>query len=138
MSGRGKGGSWERVRLDPVVLESHLPSVVSIVFSPKKEITLSESERGSFLSTSQPYLEYLLLNAHKLVSFEQTDQAGLASFLQSHDGRALESKIGFEILSDFSLTNPGKAEVYGLQQLGGFLVTTDFQRLFRACNDEAS
>ncbi|GFY37634.1 hypothetical protein TNIN_145561 [Trichonephila inaurata madagascariensis] len=77
-------------------------------------------------------------SAHKLVSFEQTDQAGLASFLQSHDGRALESKIGFEILSDFSLTNPGKAEVYGLQQLGGFLVTTDFQRLFRACNDEAS
>lgn len=33
---------------------------------------------------------------------EETNQVGLAGFLQGHDGRALESKIGLEVLSDFT------------------------------------
>ncbi|XP_055605175.1 uncharacterized protein LOC129753383 [Uranotaenia lowii] len=54
---------------------------------------------------------------------EQSNQIGLASFLQSHDGRALETQIGLEILSDF--TNQTLEGQLADQQLGGFLVTTD-------------
>ena len=34
--------------------------------------------------------------------FEKTDQVGLASLLQGHDGRALEAQIRLEVLSDFT------------------------------------
>ena len=34
--------------------------------------------------------------------FEKTHQVSLASLLQSHDGRALETQVGLEILGDFS------------------------------------
>ncbi|GFS46253.1 uncharacterized protein TNIN_382041 [Trichonephila inaurata madagascariensis] len=53
-----------------------------------------------------------------------------ASFLQSHDGRALESKIGFEILSDFS--HQPLERQFTDQQLGVFLVTTDFSQSYRS------
>ena len=34
--------------------------------------------------------------------FEEADQVGFAGFLQGHDGAALETEVGFEILSDFT------------------------------------
>ena len=55
--------------------------------------------------------------------FKKTDEVGLAGFLESHDGRALESEISLEILSDFSdQTLEGQLAD---QKLGGLLVTTD-------------
>ena len=33
---------------------------------------------------------------------EQSNQVSLASLLQGHDGRALESEIGLEVLGDFT------------------------------------
>ena len=58
--------------------------------------------------------------------FKQTNKVGLASFLQRHDSRALETQVGLEILSDFShKTLEGQLTD---EQLGGFLVTTDFTK----------
>ena len=34
--------------------------------------------------------------------FEKTNQVGLAGFLESHNGGALESEISLEVLSDFT------------------------------------
>lgn len=34
--------------------------------------------------------------------FEEANQVGFASFLQGHDGRALETQIGLKVLCDFS------------------------------------
>jgi hypothetical protein len=34
--------------------------------------------------------------------FKETDQVGFASFLESHDGRRLETQIGLEVLSNFT------------------------------------
>ena len=55
---------------------------------------------------------------------EQTDQVGLAGFLQSHDGRALEAQIGLEVLSD--LTDQTLEGQLADQQLSALLVTADF------------
>ena len=54
---------------------------------------------------------------------EETDQVSLASLLKCHDGRALETKIGLEILGDFT----DKALEWQLadEELGALLVTTD-------------
>lgn len=34
--------------------------------------------------------------------FKETNQVSFGSFLKSHDGRGLESKVGFEVLGDFT------------------------------------
>jgi len=54
---------------------------------------------------------------------EQTDQVGLGCFLESSDGRALETQIGLEVLSD--LTNQTLEGQLADQQLGRLLVTPD-------------
>ncbi len=54
---------------------------------------------------------------------EKSDQVGLAGFLQGHDGRALESQIGLEILSN--LTDQALEGQLADQQLRALLVTTD-------------
>src|ERR1700678_3247976 len=56
--------------------------------------------------------------------FEKTDQVGLAGFLQSHDGGALETQVGFEILGD--LTDQTLERQFADQQFSALLVTTDF------------
>ena len=58
--------------------------------------------------------------------FKQTNKVSLASFLKSHHGRALETQVGLEILSDFShKTLEGQL---ANQQLSRFLVTTDLTK----------
>ena len=54
---------------------------------------------------------------------EEADKVSLACLLQSHDGRALEAKVGLEVLSD--LTNQALEGQLSDEQLGGLLVTTD-------------
>ena len=58
--------------------------------------------------------------------FKQTNKVSFASFLKSHHSRALETQVGFEILSDF----PHKTLEGQLadQQLSGFLVSTDLTK----------
>lgn len=54
---------------------------------------------------------------------EQADQVALRGFLQGHDGSALESEVGLEVLSDF--TDKALERQLADQQLSGLLVTTD-------------
>ena len=54
---------------------------------------------------------------------EQTDQVSLASLLKGHDGRALESQIGLEILGD--LTDQTLEGKLADQKLGRLLVSPD-------------
>ena len=55
---------------------------------------------------------------------EETDQVSLAGLLQGHDGRALETQVGLEVLCD--LTDEALERQLADQQLRGLLVTTDF------------
>ena len=58
--------------------------------------------------------------------FKETNEVSLASFLKSHDSRALETQIGLEVLSDLShKTLEGQLAD---EQLGRFLVTTDLTK----------
>ena len=55
--------------------------------------------------------------------FEKTNEVGLGSFLESHDGGRLESEISLEVLGDFSDESlEGKLSD---EELGGFLVSSD-------------
>jgi len=42
------------------------------------------------------------VNGAKVGVLEQTDQISFAGFLKCHDGRALESQVSLEVLSDFT------------------------------------
>lgn len=57
---------------------------------------------------------------------EQSNEVGLASFLQGHHGGALESEIGLEILSD--LTDQSLERELADQQLRALLVATDLTK----------
>lgn len=66
----------------------------------------------------------------KICVFEQTHQVSFASFLECHHGGALKSQIGFEVLSDFS--HQTLEREFADQELGGFLVTTNFTESYGA------
>lgn len=66
----------------------------------------------------------LSVNSAQVGVFEQSDQIGFASFLQSHNSGALETEIGLEILGDFS--HQTLEWQLADQKLGGLLITTDF------------
>jgi hypothetical protein len=88
---------------------------------------------GSFSSDSASELDVLGHNRDTLGMdgaeigvLKQTDEVCLRRFLQSSDGRALESKISLEILCDF--TNKSLEGQLADEQLGGFLVPTNFSQ----------
>ena len=54
---------------------------------------------------------------------EQTDEVSLAGLLEGHDGRALESQVGLEVLGD--LTDQTLEWQLADQELCALLVTTD-------------
>ena len=54
---------------------------------------------------------------------EEPDEVGLASLLESHDGGALESQVGLEVLCD--LTYQTLEGEFPDEKLGALLVTTD-------------
>ena len=55
--------------------------------------------------------------------FEKANQVGFAGLLQSSHGRALEAKVGLEVLSD--LTHQALEGKLADEQLSGLLVATD-------------
>jgi hypothetical protein len=55
--------------------------------------------------------------------FEQANQVGLCSLLESQDGRGLETQVGLEVLSD--LANQPLERQLADEQLGGLLVLAD-------------
>ena len=58
--------------------------------------------------------------------FEETDQVALASLLQSHDGSALESEVGLEVLGDF--TDKPLERQFADEKLSRLLVSSDFSK----------
>jgi hypothetical protein len=59
-----------------------------------------------------------------MYTLEQRDKVSLNGFLESTDGRRLESKIGLEVLGNFP--NETLEGELADQELSRFLVTTDF------------
>ena len=55
---------------------------------------------------------------------EKSDKVGLAGFLEGHNGRALETQVGLEILGN--LTNQTLEGQFPDEKFGALLVTTDF------------
>ncbi len=55
--------------------------------------------------------------------FEETDEVGLAGFLEGHDGGALEAEISLEVLGD--LTDQPLERELADQKLSALLVATD-------------
>jgi len=86
---------------------------------------------GSLATDSARQLDVLGHDGHalgvdgaKIRVLEQTNQVGLGRFLQSSNGRGLETQISLEILGDFT-NQPLEGELAD-QKLGGFLVPSDF------------
>ena len=63
------------------------------------------------------------VNCAQVSVLKEPDQVSLTCFLQGHDGRALETQIGFEVLSD--LPHQALEGKFADEQLGGFLVAPD-------------
>ncbi|KAF4523131.1 hypothetical protein B566_EDAN003146, partial [Ephemera danica] len=61
-----------------------------------------------------------------LYGFGETDEVGLAGFLQGHDGGALETQVSLEVLCDF--TNQALEGQLADQQLSALLVATDLSQ----------
>lgn len=85
---------------------------------------------GTFPADSASQLNVLRHDGHSLGVngaevgvFEKTNQIGLASLLQGHDGRPLESEVRFEVLSD--LTNKSLEGQLADEELSALLVATD-------------
>jgi hypothetical protein len=58
--------------------------------------------------------------------FKETNEVGLAGFLECSDGGGLESQVSLEILGN--LTNETLEGELSDQELSRFLVTTDFTK----------
>jgi len=63
------------------------------------------------------------VNGAQVGVLKESDEVSLASFLESHDGGALEAQVGLEVLSD--LTDQTLEWEFPDQQLGAFLVSPD-------------
>ena len=69
----------------------------------------TDTDLGAFATDSSGQLDVFRHDGHSLGMdsaqvgvFEKTDQVSLASLLQRHDGGALETQIGLEVLRDFT------------------------------------
>jgi len=63
------------------------------------------------------------VNRAQIRVLEQTDEVGLASLLQGHDGRALEAQVSLEVLGN--LANETLEGQLANEQLSALLVATD-------------
>ncbi|KAJ8023378.1 hypothetical protein HOLleu_35804 [Holothuria leucospilota] len=63
------------------------------------------------------------LDGAKVGVFEEAGEVGFAGFREGHDGGALESQLGLEVLSD--LADEALEGQLADQKLGTLLVTTD-------------
>ena len=75
----------------------------------KRLLVESVEDLSSFSTDSSGQLDVLWhdgdplgVNCTQICVFEESHEVGFRSFLQGHDGRTLETQIGFEILSNFS------------------------------------
>ena len=93
-------------------------------------IVVRKNRLGTFSTDAASQLDVLGHDGHTLGVdgaqvgvFEKSYQIGFAGLLQSHDSRALEAKIGLEILGDF--TYQTLEWQLADEKLGALLVTAD-------------
>lgn len=103
------------------------------MFGPEKGRFLKKFDSSTLSTNPTSQLDILGhdgdplgVNGAEIGIFEQSNKVSLARFLQSHNGRALEAKIGLEILGD--LTNQSLEREFANQQLRAFLVATNFTK----------
>ena len=96
-------------------------------------LCFAQSDLGSFTTDSAGELDVfghdgdtLSVDSAQVGVLKQTNKIGLACFLKGHHGRALETQIGLEVLSD--LTDQTLEGQLADQQFGGFLVTPDLTK----------
>jgi histone H3 len=70
------------------------------------------------------------VDSAKVGVLEESDEVSLAGLLESHDGGALETEVGLEVLGD--LTDETLEGEFPQEELGGLLVTTDLTKSDRA------
>ena len=66
------------------------------------------------------------VNGAQVGVLEEADEVGLRGFLQSKNGRTLETKVSFEVLGD--LTDETLEWKFANEKLGGLLIATDFTK----------
>lgn len=103
------------------------------IFGPEKGRLKMLSILGTFSANSAGQLDVLGhdgdplgVNRAKVGVLEQSDEVGLAGFLQGHDGRALEAEISLEVLSD--LADQSLERQLANQKLRALLVTTNLTK----------
>lgn len=84
------------------------------------------SDTAGQLDVLRHNCDTLSMDGAQVGVFEETDQVGFTGFLQSTDGRRLETEIGLEILSNFTY-QPLEGQLAD-QQLSRLLVPTDFSQ----------
>ena len=88
---------------------------------------------GSFSTNSAGELDVLWHDGYtlgvdcaKVGVFKETDEVSFAGFLEGHDGRALESEISLEVLSDF--TDQALEGQFSDEKFSALLVPSDFSQ----------
>ncbi|KAL0132623.1 hypothetical protein PUN28_000406 [Cardiocondyla obscurior] len=88
---------------------------------------------GTFATDSASQLDVfghdgdsLGVDSAKVGVLKQSNEVGLASFLEGHHGGALEPEIGLEVLSDF--TDQALERQFADQKLRALLVATDLTK----------
>ena len=96
-------------------------------------LVLQRSGLGAFTTDSAGKLnvfghdgDSLGVDGAQVGVLKQTNKIGLAGFLKGHHGRALETQISLEVLSD--LTDQTLEGQLAYQQFCGFLVTPDLTK----------
>ena len=135
--GEGGKGKIKIKRLTSLMAQE---SIVKILGGPEKDrvkawssaaVSQSKPDILSTLTTDTPGQldvfghdgDTLGMDGAQVGVFEQTDQVSFAGLLQSHDSRALESEVSFEVLSDFS--HQTLEWQFADEELSALLVTTD-------------
>ena len=90
----------------------------------------AKEELSTFTTDTASQLDILWHDGHtlgvdgtKVGILEESNEVGLTSFLESHDGCALETEVSLEVLSD--LTDKTLERQFSQEELGRFLVSTD-------------
>jgi hypothetical protein len=91
--------------------------------SERSDLSTLSSDTTSQLDVLRHDGDTLGVNGAQVGVFEESDEVSLAGLLKGHDGGALESEVGLEVLSDFS--HKALEGQLADEKFGTFLVTTD-------------
>ena len=100
----------------------------------KRQLVSKETKRlGAFTTDAAGQLDVLGhdgdtfgVDGAQVGVFEEADKVGFRGFLKGKNGRPLESKVGLEVLGDF--TNQALERKLADQEIGRFLVSADFTK----------